>query len=240
MVEDNQHHRGRYLRAALGLRERQVAVVAVVRAGRVVHARGFGVRVRGRPEPVTPDTLMMVGSTTKAMSTMMMAALVDEGRLRWDQPVFEMLPGFRLADPETTRHLTVLDLVYVCTGVQRRDAALLFNAGSLTAWDNVATLAGFRLFTGFGEAFQYSNQMVDTSGARGADLDEGYVAQSQARLRRYWHARDRLLLRPRAAHVLPHQAPESDAGRPRGATAFGCGGYRAAHRHGRRGVVDRQ
>ncbi len=166
------------------------AAVAIVQDGRVVYTRGFGVRERHRPEPVTPDTMMMIGSTGKTMTTMMMATLVDEGRLRWDQPVVEILPAFALSDPETTRRVTVQNLVCACTGVPRRDLELLFNANTLTARDIVESLAGFQVFTDFGEAFQYSNQMVGTGGyiaalaggATYADLYNGYLAQMQARV----------------------------------------------------------
>src|SRR5437762_550904 len=55
------------------------AAVSIVQGGKIVYARGFGVRELGRSDPVTPQTLMMIGSTGKSMTTMMMATLVDEG-----------------------------------------------------------------------------------------------------------------------------------------------------------------
>lgn len=166
------------------------AAVAIVRNGQVVYTRGFGVRERGTDAPVTPDTLMMIGSTGKTMTTMMMASVVDDGRMRWDEPVVDILPSFRVADPDITRRLTVRNLVCACTGVPRRDAELIFNANDLSAEDIIASLAGFRFFTGFGEAFQYSNQMVATggyvtalaAGARYGDLYNGYVEQMQRRV----------------------------------------------------------
>jgi CubicO group peptidase (beta-lactamase class C family) len=42
----------------------------------VVYLRGFGVKKIDSTQPVTPDTLMMIGSITKSMTTMMAAALV--------------------------------------------------------------------------------------------------------------------------------------------------------------------
>lgn len=64
------------------------AAVAVVQGGRVVYRRGFGVREFGGRAPVTPETLMMVGSTNKSMTTMLMATLVDDGALDWDTYTF--------------------------------------------------------------------------------------------------------------------------------------------------------
>ncbi len=166
------------------------AAVAVVQDGAVVYEAGFGVRELGGTDPVTPDTLMLIGSTTKPMTTMLMATLVDDGRMDWDTPVVDLLPSFAVADPGITAQMTVRNLVCACTGVPRRDLELVFNSAEMTGGDVVASLARFELFTGFGEAFQYSNQMVATGGyaaavaAGGAEgsLHEAYVAALQERV----------------------------------------------------------
>lgn len=166
------------------------AAVSIVRGGEVVYSRGFGVRDVGTGDPVTPETLMMIGSATKPLTTTLMAQLVDEGAFDWDTPVVSVLPGFAVADPELTRTITMENLVCACTGVPRRDYEWLLNADALAAEDVVGSLAGFEFFTGFGEAFQYSNQMVATGGylaalAAGGDwgqLDEDYAALLRARM----------------------------------------------------------
>jgi len=166
------------------------AVVAVVQGGEVVYTGGFGVREAGGTAPMTPDTPMMIGSTGKSLTTMLMAALVDAGEMSWDTPVREVLPEFAVADPELSETMTLRNLVCACTGVPRRDLEFLFNAGELTAEDVVESLRTFEFFTDFGEAFQYSNQLVATGGyaaaaADGADygeLFEGYINSLQARV----------------------------------------------------------
>jgi CubicO group peptidase (beta-lactamase class C family) len=140
------------------------AAVAIVQGGEMVYANGFGVRNLESGEPVTPETLMMIGSTTKSMTTMLMAHLVDEGVFDWDTPVLEVFPDFRVVDPEITEQITMQNLVCACTGVPRRDLEWLFNAEELSAEEIVESLAEFEFFTDFGEAFQYSNQMVATGG----------------------------------------------------------------------------
>jgi hypothetical protein len=55
--------------------------VSIVQDDQLVYAQGFGVRQAGQPEPVTPATLMLIGSATKSMTTMMMASLVEDGLL---------------------------------------------------------------------------------------------------------------------------------------------------------------
>ena len=62
------------------------ASIAIVQHGQIVYAQGFGVREKGKPARATAESLMMIGSTGKSMTTMMMAALVDQGSIRWDTP----------------------------------------------------------------------------------------------------------------------------------------------------------
>lgn len=161
------------------------AVVAVVQGGELRMLRGFGVRVLGTDDPVTPDTRMMIGSVGKSMTTLLMARLVEEGRLSWDQPVESVLPVFAVADQELSETITVQNLVCACSGVPRRDMEFLFNAGSLVAEAVIGSLSEFEFFTGFGEAFQYSNQLVATGGwvAAAADGAEwGTLDASYARM----------------------------------------------------------
>lgn len=140
------------------------AAVAIVQNGEVIHLKGYGVRELGSPDPITPDTLMMIGSTGKTMTTLMLATLVDDGLLDWETPVVDILPTFAVNDPERTQQIHVRHLVCACTGVPRRDFELLFNASDLSAEDIIESLQTFDFFTDFGEAFQYSNQMVGTGG----------------------------------------------------------------------------
>ena len=166
------------------------AAVAVVQNGKVIYTGGFGVREAGGDVPLTPDTHMMIGSVGKSLTTMLMATLVDEGRMTWDTPVREILPEFAVADPALSKTITVRNLVCACTGVPRRDFELLFNADDLTAEGVVESLRSFEFFTDFGEAFQYSNQLVGAGGyaaaaADGApygDLFNGYDRSLTARV----------------------------------------------------------
>jgi len=87
------------------------AAVAVVKDGRVVLAKGYGLRHLGEPAPVDAHTLFQIASNTKAFTTAALAMLVDEKRLAWDDPVTKHLPWFQLSDPYVTRELTVRDLL---------------------------------------------------------------------------------------------------------------------------------
>src|SRR5580700_463311 len=73
--------------------------VAIVRDNQVLLAKGYGVKERGKSDPVTPRTVFAIGSATKAFTTAAMAMLVDEGKMSWDDPVRKHIDFFRLSDP---------------------------------------------------------------------------------------------------------------------------------------------
>lgn len=83
--------------------------VAVVRGGQTVYAEGFGVREVGKPERVDADTVFQIASVSKSIGSTCVSAAVSKGRLTWSDPVTDYLPDFRLADPDTTKQVTVAD-----------------------------------------------------------------------------------------------------------------------------------
>jgi CubicO group peptidase (beta-lactamase class C family) len=165
------------------------AAIAVIQGGKVVQTRGFGIRQLGKPEPVRDSTLFMIGSTTKSLTTLMMAKLVDEGKFSWDTPVVSVLPAFALGNPETTRKVTMQHTVCACTGLPRQDMEFLFEYANATPESRVKSMSLMQPTTGFGETFQYSNTLVATGGyvaAHAADptkqLGPGYDATMQSRV----------------------------------------------------------
>ena len=100
--------------------------LGLIQDGEVVFEGGFGVRELGRPEPVDADTLFNIASNGKALTTLMLARLVEAGRFDWDTPVASIWPEFRLGDLETTRQVRVRHLVCACTGMPRQDYEWLF------------------------------------------------------------------------------------------------------------------
>jgi CubicO group peptidase (beta-lactamase class C family) len=140
------------------------AAVAVVQNGEVVFQQGFGVREIGQPAPVTPDTLLRIGSVTKSFSSLLTATLVDAGRLSWDTPLVDLLPAFAVVDPALTPRLTARDAFCACTGLPRRDFEFIFNAHELTPELLIEGMAELPLTAPYGEKYQYSNQMVAAGG----------------------------------------------------------------------------
>jgi CubicO group peptidase (beta-lactamase class C family) len=93
----------------------------VVKDGDIAFSQGFGVRELGESAEVSDRTLFAIGSTTKAMTAAAIGMLVDEGKLRWDDPVTKHLPTFQLHDPYVTREVTVRDLLTHRAGLGNAD-----------------------------------------------------------------------------------------------------------------------
>jgi CubicO group peptidase (beta-lactamase class C family) len=153
-----------FIREAMKLTGTPGLEIAVVENGKVVLADGFGVRELGKSEPVTPDTLMMIGSVTKSMTTLMMATLVDEGRLSWTRRVRDVVPGFGLADPKLSDVLTMEQLVCACAGLPRKDVPLVLSFEGKGCDDVLKELSRMSPSTGLRETFQYQNHMVAAGG----------------------------------------------------------------------------
>ncbi len=95
--------------------------IAVVKDGQVVLSKGYGVRELGKPALVDTSTMFAIASTTKAMTAASIGMLVDEGKLKWDDPVTKYIPRLQLYEPYVTRELTVRDLLTHRAGLGNTD-----------------------------------------------------------------------------------------------------------------------
>ena len=140
----------------------------LVQDGNVVFADGFGTKELGTSDKPDADTLFMVASNTKAMTTLLLAKLVDEHRMTWQTPVTTLLSTFRLGDTETTRSVLVKHLICACTGMPRQDLEWIFQYGNITPESSLSLLGTMQPTSKFGELFQYSNLMATAAGYTGA------------------------------------------------------------------------
>jgi len=130
--------------------------------------QGFGIRERGRSEPVTADTLYMIASNTKALTTLLLARLVDEGRFDWDTPVTRVYPRFKIGNPDATQRIMMKHLVCACTGLPRQDLEWLFTFHRSSPQEQLDLLATMQPTTEFGALYQYSNPLAAAAGYIGA------------------------------------------------------------------------
>ena len=136
--------------------------LAIVHDQKIVLVEGFGFREISERIPVTRTTRFILGSTTKAFTTLAMAMLVDEGKMSWDEPVRTYLPEFALKDEWATLRSTPRDLVTHRTGLPRHD--LVWSGASLGPEEIVRVLRFLEPSRDFRSTYQYNNLMFITAG----------------------------------------------------------------------------
>lgn len=144
--------------------------ISLVQGGKVVFAGGFGVKQLGKPAKVDADTLFIIASNTKALSTLLLATEADEGKFTWDTPVTQLYPAFKLGDADTTSRTLMKHLVCACTGLPRQDLEWIFEYKDATPKTEMALLATVQPTTKFGETFQYSNLLASAAGFIGGQV----------------------------------------------------------------------
>jgi CubicO group peptidase (beta-lactamase class C family) len=146
--------------------------MALVQNGKIIDEKGFGVREKDKDGKVTPQTLFMIGEITKPLTTLMMARLVDQNKFSWDTPVTEILPTFKLGDPQMTGKLNMEYTVCACAGFPPRNMHVYFDPVDLAPEEVLQRMSTIVPSTGFGETFQYSNNMVAAGGYIAAHILE--------------------------------------------------------------------
>jgi len=129
--------------------------VALVKDGQVIFKKGYGVRQLGQTAPVDTQTLFACASTTKAMTATCMGMLVDEGKVRWDDPVIRHLPDFQLYDPYVTRELKIRDLFTHNSGVGNAD--FLWDIMDVSSDEVLRKMAMVKPSYSFRSSFIYQN-----------------------------------------------------------------------------------
>jgi CubicO group peptidase (beta-lactamase class C family) len=84
--------------------------IAVVRDGKTVYAKGFGLRKIGERQPVDADTVFQIASLSKSIGATVVAHQVGAGVVKWDTPLVTYLPWFELNDRWITKHVTIGDM----------------------------------------------------------------------------------------------------------------------------------
>lgn len=95
--------------------------LCIVKDGKLLYAKGYGVKDIKTKTPVTANTLFGIASCSKSFTAACLAILADEGKLDWNKTVKEYLPDFQLSDEYATRTLTARDLVSHRSGLPRHD-----------------------------------------------------------------------------------------------------------------------
>ncbi len=138
------------------------AAIVIVKDGKVVLSKGYGLRDVRNHLPVTEQTLFPIASITKSFTVATLGTLASEGKLDWDKPVREYLPDFRLYDDVLTDRVTPRDLVTHRTGLPRHDAT--WYRSDLTREQMYSRLRYLEPNRDLRREFQYNNLMFMTAG----------------------------------------------------------------------------
>jgi len=139
--------------------------VAIVKDGKIVLAKGYGVRKLGDAAPVDEHTMFGIGSNTKAFTSAALATLVDAGKLSWDDPVYQRLPGFVMYDPYVSHEMTIRDLLTHRSGMGLGEGDLLFwPTTTYTREEIIYKLRFMKPASSFRSHYAYDNLLYMTAG----------------------------------------------------------------------------
>ena len=140
--------------------------VAIVKDGKVVHSKGYGISSIKSGEKVDENTLFGIASNSKAFCTATLGILVDEKKLGWNDKVINYIPEFRLYNPYVTEDFTIKDLITHRSG-------LGMGAGDLMVWpdssdftinDIIHNLRYLKQTTPFRTKYDYDNLLYMVAG----------------------------------------------------------------------------
>ena len=139
--------------------------LAIVKDGKVVLARGYGVKTIGTTDKVDAQTQFGIASNTKVFTAVALGMLVEQGKLQWDKPVIDYLPWFAMYDPFVTRELSIRDLLVHRSGLGLGAGDLLWwPASTYDRKEIVRRLRYIKPATSFRTAYAYDNVLYSVAG----------------------------------------------------------------------------
>jgi CubicO group peptidase (beta-lactamase class C family) len=139
--------------------------VGVIQDGRVLVAKGYGVRQIGQNAPVTEHSLFQIASNTKAFTAAALAMLVDEKKIAWDERVIDALPSFQMSDAYVSREMRIRDLLCHRSGLALGAGDLMvFPDSTLSAPVFMQHLRHVPLATSFRSTYAYDNVLYTVAG----------------------------------------------------------------------------
>jgi len=155
----------RHVQTALDRWQTPGLALVIVHNDRIVHLQGYGREALEAKAPVTADTVFPLASCSKPFTAALLAMLVDDGKLRWDDPVRKHLPDFQLKDPWATERATVRDLLCHRTGIGPHP--LLWYQSPLSMEERIRKLALLEPDSEFRTEFHYQTVAFGAAGLAG-------------------------------------------------------------------------
>lgn len=140
--------------------------VAVIKDGKVIHSKGYGVRSLNTMQKVDANTLFGIASNSKAFTATALGMLVDEGKLKWTDKVIDYLPEFRMYNTYVTDEFTIADLLTHRSGLGLGAGDLMFwpDSSDFSKQDMIHNLRYLKQVSGFRTKFDYDNNLYMVAG----------------------------------------------------------------------------
>jgi CubicO group peptidase (beta-lactamase class C family) len=140
--------------------------VAIVKDGKVVLSKGYGVKSILTKEKVDENSLFGIASNSKAFTSAALAMLVDEGKLGWDDKVITYLPNFKMYNEYVTNNFTIRDLLTHRSGLGLGAGDLMIwpDGSNFTAQDIIQNLQYLKPVSAFRTQYDYDNLLYIVAG----------------------------------------------------------------------------
>lgn len=140
--------------------------VGVIKDGKLIYSKGFGVRSLTNKQPMNEETLVGIASNSKGFTCTALAILADEGKLNWNDKVSKFIPEFQMYDPYVSKEITIKDLVTHRAGLGLGQGDLMFfpEGGTQTVEDIVKNVKYLKPATSFRTKLDYNNIMFIIAG----------------------------------------------------------------------------
>ncbi|CAN5365283.1 hypothetical protein BH11BAC3_BH11BAC3_35360 [soil metagenome] len=140
--------------------------VAIVKDGKIIHEKGYGVKSVDTKLPIDEHTNFEIGSNSKAFTTAALSILVDEGKISWKDRVKKYIPEFKMYNDYVTENFTIEDLLCHRSGLGLGvgDLMMFPDGSNFTIKDVVSSFQYFLPATGFRTQFDYDNQLYLVAG----------------------------------------------------------------------------
>ncbi len=140
--------------------------MAIVKDGKIIHQKGYGVKSIATNQKVDEFTNFAIASNSKAFTTTALAILEEEGKLKWDDKVKDHIPTFKMYDDYVTNHFNIQDLLTHRSGLGLGVGDLMFfpDGTDFTIKDIVASFQHFKPVSAFRTKFDYDNLLYLVAG----------------------------------------------------------------------------
>jgi CubicO group peptidase (beta-lactamase class C family) len=136
--------------------------VGIVVKDKLVFSKGYGYRDYGKKIPFTANTTQPIASNTKLFTAIAAGLLVDEGKLDWDKPIRQYVPGIKFYNDDLDRTVTIRDMLSHRTGITRHDS--IWYKSDFTQKDLFERLKYLEPSQPPRSVFLYNNMMYSGSG----------------------------------------------------------------------------